>query len=456
MGGRTVSFSESDLARIARRYDPAVHEAPIVIGHPKHNAPAYGWVAAVRAKGPSLFAAVDQVNVDFAEGVRAGAYKKVSASFYLPDAPGNPKPGDYYLRHVGFLGAQPPAVKGLAPVEFADSDGDAVTVDFAELDAATLFRSLREWLISEFGLEKADKALPPGLVDWVQEDAAVTDATETADHAEADEATEAAIDAVSDAVTETVVEQCAEATTKAVVDAVTTALVAAFPELDADKVRETVTTALGAPAPAEGESAGESGEASTVIEAALEATLEEALEEPVHAAVEQALAEHPTAAGGGGTVDHAETAPSRRFRDPQLAARERQLARRERQLAARERQAQRQVHASFCEQLSKEGRRLPVSRERMVDLLELVSESEVSFAEGGQRITPVEVLRRTLRRLPKEVRFDEVAAGEISFSEADDPREVGRVAREYIEAQAAKGITVSTSEAVRHVKGMNQ
>lgn len=44
MSGVTLDFSESDLEASARAYDPAKHEAPIVIGHPKHDAPAYGWV----------------------------------------------------------------------------------------------------------------------------------------------------------------------------------------------------------------------------------------------------------------------------------------------------------------------------------------------------------------------------------------------------------------------------
>lgn len=449
MSGRSVSFSEDDLARIARRYDPAVHEAPIVIGHPRHDAPAYGWVAGVRAKGPSMFAAVDQVHADFAEGVRSGAYKKVSASFYLPNAPGNPKPGDYYLRHVGFLGAQPPSVKGLEPVAFADGPGDSVTIEFAELDTATLFRSLREWLIEEFGIEKADKALPPGLVDWVQEDAAVQDAAETTDHAEA---AEAAVEAVSEAVTETVVEQCAEAATKAVIDAVVQALTAAFAELDADKVRETVTAALGAPSPGEGEAEGDA-EASTVIEAALEAVLEEALEEPVHAAVEEALAEAPASP----TSDHAEPRSIPR-RHPQLLARERELARRERRIRAREQQIAREAHVAFAEQLAKEGRRVPCSRSQLVDLLMFASDDSVNFSEPakGKVKTPADALRAILRRLPQEVHFEEVAAGELTFGEHDDPRAVGAAAREYIDQQAAKGITVSPSEAVRYVKGMKQ
>ena len=121
MSGAVLDFSESDLAASARAYDPALHEAPIVIGHPKHDAPAYGWVKSLAASGDGLNAEPHQVDADFAELVASGRYKKISASFYLPDAPNNPVPGVYYLRHVGFLGAQPPAVKGLKQAEFADA-----------------------------------------------------------------------------------------------------------------------------------------------------------------------------------------------------------------------------------------------------------------------------------------------------------------------------------------------
>ncbi len=54
--------------------------------------------------------------------VASGKFKKVSAAFYLPDSPNNPHKGVLSLRHVGFLGAMPPAVKGLKQVEFAEDD----------------------------------------------------------------------------------------------------------------------------------------------------------------------------------------------------------------------------------------------------------------------------------------------------------------------------------------------
>lgn len=158
--GATISFTEDDLRAAAAAYDPAVHEAPIVVGHPKDNAPAYGWIKGLDFSDGTISAEPQQVDADFAEIVQAGRFKKRSASWYLPDAPNNPKPGTLYLRHVAFLGAQPPAVKGLKEVSFSEDEG---TVEFSDYDryawgtVASLMRNLREFLIGKFGVEDADK-----------------------------------------------------------------------------------------------------------------------------------------------------------------------------------------------------------------------------------------------------------------------------------------------------------
>lgn len=127
--GNTVTITDADLAAAASAYDPKRHEAPVVVGHPKTDAPAYGWVSGLRAKDGVLTADFAQVDEGFADLVKAGRYKKVSASFYPPTSPNNPTPGVWSLRHVGFLGAQPPAVKGLSPINFAEGE---VYVEFAE------------------------------------------------------------------------------------------------------------------------------------------------------------------------------------------------------------------------------------------------------------------------------------------------------------------------------------
>lgn len=180
--GATLSFSEGDLAATARAYDPAVSEAPIVVGHPKADAPAYGWIKSLSAEGGRLFATPDQVDPSFAEMVRAGRYKKLSASLYSPTSPANPRPGAWYLRHVGFLGAQPPAIKGLAPVNFAAGDEEGtVTVEFSEEMSfisrlVGLLRGVRDYITERDGADKAEAALPSWTLDSLQEGSAVAQA----------------------------------------------------------------------------------------------------------------------------------------------------------------------------------------------------------------------------------------------------------------------------------------
>lgn len=130
LSGAALAFSESDLAATAAAYNRALSEAPLVVGHPSLDGPAYGWVKSLSFADGGLEAEPDQVDPAFAEMVAAGRFKKISAAFYPPDAPKNPVPGVYYLRHVGFLGAFAPAVKGLRSPAFAEDDG-AVTLEFA-------------------------------------------------------------------------------------------------------------------------------------------------------------------------------------------------------------------------------------------------------------------------------------------------------------------------------------
>lgn len=120
-------FSPADIAAMAACYDPAQREAPLCIGHPADNLPAYGWVKGLSVNADGRLAMdTHQVDAQFAELVGQTRYKKRSAAFYPPQHPNNPKPGTWYLRHVAFLGAQPPAVAGLKDIQFADADQGCV------------------------------------------------------------------------------------------------------------------------------------------------------------------------------------------------------------------------------------------------------------------------------------------------------------------------------------------
>ena len=173
--GRKVTITEADLAEAAAAYHPGLHEAPVVVGHPTTDAPAYGWVGGLKAEGGSLLADFAQMDEGFATLVRDGRYKKVSASFYTPDSPANPVPGKWSLRHVGFLGAHPPGVKGLRAIEF--SEAEEGVVEFSEAAhgyAAMLFRNIREFIISKFGLDDADQVIPNWQIEGIAETAQST------------------------------------------------------------------------------------------------------------------------------------------------------------------------------------------------------------------------------------------------------------------------------------------
>lgn len=165
MRGDDLEFSDAVVQAIAESYDPALYEAPLVVGHPKLDAPAYGWVDKLAVEDGQLVAYPKQVDPQFADLVEHGRFKTRSAAFFHPDDPRNPTPGTYYLKHVGFLGAVPPAVKGLRQVQFAADDETSVVVEFSQntgyaLDTvARLLRRVREWFIAEHGTEKADQVI---------------------------------------------------------------------------------------------------------------------------------------------------------------------------------------------------------------------------------------------------------------------------------------------------------
>ena len=111
--GRSRDWTQEDLETIVAKYNgQKEHEAPVVVGHPKDNAPAFGWVEKLRTDGKLLYAKFTQLVPEFIDAVKQGMYKKRSISLYP----------DLTLRHIGFLGAVPPAVKGLADIKFNEED----------------------------------------------------------------------------------------------------------------------------------------------------------------------------------------------------------------------------------------------------------------------------------------------------------------------------------------------
>jgi hypothetical protein len=141
-----------------------------VIGHPEHDAPAFGWVAALRRAGDTLQAKLRQVAPQLEALVGQGQFKKRSVAFYRTAT-------GLALRHLGFLGAMPPEVKGLRDLqlcEFRDS-GAFVGFEFQDfgMDGAGLtIRKLIEAIAAERNMSFAEAS--QGIV-WALKELLRTD-----------------------------------------------------------------------------------------------------------------------------------------------------------------------------------------------------------------------------------------------------------------------------------------
>jgi hypothetical protein len=155
--GRTATWTTDDLDQIIANHS-AANAAPIVIGHPKDDASsfAYGWTEQLKRSGNTLLGKFTQVDPGFEQLIKDGKLKNRSIRI-LKGAKG------FKLGHVGWLGATPPAVDGLQPVQFASAD-EVFDFSMAEWQSAGIMarclRNMREFLIAQFGQEKADAVLP--------------------------------------------------------------------------------------------------------------------------------------------------------------------------------------------------------------------------------------------------------------------------------------------------------
>ena len=139
MQGHDVRLDEDRLDRIVATH-AAADAAPVVIGHPEADAPAYAWIDGLRRAGDRLQAKLRDIAPSFREAVEAGRYSGRSIALQ----------GDT-LRHVGFLGGRAPAVSGLVPTRFAAApqtvvaftdDSEAESPDASPADHPDSLRAL--------------------------------------------------------------------------------------------------------------------------------------------------------------------------------------------------------------------------------------------------------------------------------------------------------------------------
>lgn len=165
--GSVETFDAARLREVQNAYNGGAWRAPITIGHPSNNAPAFGWIGKVEFDDAGLWAEPSEVSPELKDWNEKGYFRNISASFYPPGHPNNPTPGKWNLRHIGVLGAQPPAIKAIGQHTF--SENDVPVYEYSELsDFLTRFR---EWLIENRSREEADEVVPQ----WMPGSVATTD-----------------------------------------------------------------------------------------------------------------------------------------------------------------------------------------------------------------------------------------------------------------------------------------
>ncbi|MBR2059690.1 MAG: hypothetical protein IKC23_10565 [Fibrobacter sp.] len=396
MAGKEHEFSESDLndlnEGIHNQLD-AGYQPPMVKGHPQLDDPRVASIVDSKVEDNVLKVKLNDVNPDFAEEVKKGGFKYLSAAIYS-----NLKKG---LRHLGALGAHAPAMKGMAPLcfgegMFADQDKDATEQDvsvFAEPFAwdrlvprsvfeslvykisgiGRMFRSQREQLIEKDGIEAADKVFPEYAIKDIEEvESVLKDAKDFPEQPKP------------------VVEKPAEST-------------ASFGEPNE-------------PGPDSPENGKQDPQPTT----------------PPH--------DEPTA-----SIPEGNSSEAARLSEENAALKAENEALKADKLAAQRQKAE----AAFSETLDNaiaEGRCTQIMKDNLMKVFgamqALPVDGEGCFGEGDERINPMQILDEAVKAMPKIVSFGEFAPASVPGKESAAVR-IGK----YHDEQLAKGRKISFAEA---------
>lgn len=162
--GDTQKWTQEDLNEIVNLYnnqpEEEKHRAPAIAGKHQDDTSlvAYGWVKALKTEDGHLYAQFEKIDTDFLNMVNEGKFNTVSIALYP----------NKLLQHVAFLGAIPPAVKGLEPPMFSER-GNATkilyyrTKKFSENEGTNLMEEFIQAVVKElklkYGTEVAADAL---------------------------------------------------------------------------------------------------------------------------------------------------------------------------------------------------------------------------------------------------------------------------------------------------------
>jgi len=172
--GKTVVIDDKKLDDIvAATHNLEEEDFAITIGHPTGSAPAWGWINKknVKREGDTLvlFAEEERLDKRFLKWLKEKLYKKVSLAFRE----------DNSIHHLAFLGAMPPAVKGMPVTEFSGME-DITEIELSEADIElaefelskwwikilqSAIRNIKNFVIEQKNAEEANKIIPEHVIE---------------------------------------------------------------------------------------------------------------------------------------------------------------------------------------------------------------------------------------------------------------------------------------------------
>ena len=118
-------YTAADLDAMAANFNEE-DQVPIVVGHPKTDSPAWGWISGLRRIGDTLQAREGWIHPAFEKARRERLFK--NRSVRITQTKRGPK-----LLHLGWLGAAMPEVEGLSGAVFSrvEEDFEGTEINFA-------------------------------------------------------------------------------------------------------------------------------------------------------------------------------------------------------------------------------------------------------------------------------------------------------------------------------------
>lgn len=125
--GNTKEWTDEELQTIVDKYNEQEeenkHRAPAIAGEHLDDKKliAYGWVKELKVEKGHLYGKFEKIDNDFKAMVNDGKFNTVSIALYP----------DLLLQHVAFLGAIPPAVKGLKAPQFSRENEQPILLTYS-------------------------------------------------------------------------------------------------------------------------------------------------------------------------------------------------------------------------------------------------------------------------------------------------------------------------------------